>query len=164
MDSLIDPKTAINTAKLISTGSSLFLTGYALSFSWNTFPALYDVRPQMSAPVFKQVINSAGQIIPPFTLLSIATSAYVAYYHPQQRQEWTTAAIAMALTFPWTGLVMAKGTSRLQTIAMDEKVKRKSEQNLEHRQLLIRWVKQNWIIIALQAVSGVVALKAIAEA
>jgi hypothetical protein len=164
MDSIIDPKTAINTAKLLSTGSSLFLTGYCLSYSWNTFPALYDVRPQVSTPVFKQIWSSASPIVPPLTLLSTATSAYVAYYFPEQRREWATAAIAMALTVPWTGLVMMKGINRLQAIAGDEAMKRKSEQNLQHRQLLIRWVKQNWIAVALQAASGVIALKAIVEA
>lgn len=59
---------------------------------------------------------------------------------------------------------MTKGINRLRVIADNEVVKRKSEQNLEHRQLLIRWVKQNWIAVALQAVSGVVALKALVEA
>ena len=59
---------------------------------------------------------------------------------------------------------MMRGIRRLQTIADNGAAKRKSEQNLEHRQLLIRWVKQNWISVALQAVSGVVALKAIVEA
>jgi hypothetical protein len=164
MDSLVDPKTAINTAKLLSAGSSFFLAGYCLSFSWNTFPAIYDVRPQVSTPVFKQIWAAAGPIVPPLTILSTATSAYVAYYLPEQRREWTTAAVAMFLGVPWTGLVMWKGITKLQTIADSDALKRKSEQNLEHRQLLIRWVKQNWIAVALQAVSGVVALKAIVEA
>ena len=57
-----------------------------------------------------------------------------------------------------------KGVNRLQAIAGNEAVQKKSEQNLEHRQLLIRWVKQNWIAVMLQAVSGVVALKAIVDA
>lgn len=142
----------------------MFLTGYCLSFSWNTFPALYEVRPQVSAPAFKQIFGNAGPIVPPLTLLSTATSAYVAYYFPQQRREWTTAAVAMGLSVVWTGIFMTKGINRLKAIADDEKKTRKSEQNLEHRQLLIRWVKQNWVSVALQAVSGVVALKAIVEA
>ena len=163
MDS-IDPKTALNTAKLISTGSSLFLTGYCMSFSWNTFPALYDVKPQASVPAFKQIWGTAGSIVPPLTVLSTATSAYVAYYFPQQRREWTTAAVAMGLSVVWTGAFMMKSISRLKAIGDNDAVIRKSEQNLEHRQLLISWVKRNWISVALQAVSGVVALEAIVEA
>ena len=56
---------------------------------------------------------------------------------------------------------MVPGVRRLQQISEKKEVLLKSEQSLEHRQLLIRWVKQNYVSVMLQLVSGVVALRAI---
>ena len=83
---------------------------------------------------------------------------------PEQRREWTTAAVTMASTILWTGLVMRSGVNRLLAISEQDKVMLKTEQNLEHRQLLIRWVKQNYVAVMLQLASGVVALRAIVAA
>ena len=59
---------------------------------------------------------------------------------------------------------MRPGISRLQAISENKEVILKSEQTLEHRQLLIRWVKQNYVAVVLQLVSGFVALKAVIQA
>lgn len=164
MDNYIDPQAAIRTAKLLSAASSLLVGGYSLAFSQNNIPALYDQRPQSSVPAFRSMCWSASAITPPLALLSTSTSAYLAYALPEQRREWTTAAVAMASTFLWTGLVMVPGIGRLMAISEDKDVMLKSEQNLEHRQLLIRWVKQNYVTVTLKLVSGVVALRAIVAA
>ena len=161
MDAYVDPRTANQTAKLLSSASSLLLGGYCLSFSQNSIPPLYDVRPQISTPVFSAICGSAIPILPPLTLLSTSASAYLAYALPEQRRQWATSAIAMGLTFVWRGMVMVPGVRRLQQISEKKEVLLKSEQSLEHRQLLIRWVKQNYVSVMLQLVSGVVALRAI---
>lgn len=70
----------------------------------------------------------------------------------------------MFLTVPWTRFVMMGGVKRLLTISKDEKVKAKSEMNLEHRQLLVRFAKQNYIAVALQLFSGVTGLLAVLKA
>ena len=59
---------------------------------------------------------------------------------------------------------MAKGINRLVAISEDEKVTKKSEQNLEHRQLFIRWVKQSYVMVALQVFSGVTGLMTVLKA
>ncbi|KAK3709370.1 hypothetical protein LTR37_010931 [Vermiconidia calcicola] len=140
MDSFIDPKTAIQTAKLISFPSALFLTGYSLSLSQNTIPALYDHKPQTTAPAFKSILDSAGRIAPALTILSTTASAYLAYTLPEQRREWATAAAAMLLTFPWGGMAMMPGIKKLVAISENKGKIAKSEQSLEHRQLMIRGI------------------------
>lgn len=161
MDGIIDPKTVISTAKLVSFPSAFFVAGYCYSFSHNTFPAIREQRPQFSATSFKQIWTNANPIVPGLTLLSTSAAAYLAYAVPEQRREWTKAAIAMAVSVPWTALVMGPSTKRLIEIASDEKKTSKSEQNLEHRQLLIRWVKQNYVAVALQLASAVFGVQAI---
>ena len=161
MDGIIDPKTAIQTAKLISVPSAFFVAGYCYSFSQNALPAIYDHRPQFSASVFSQISKSAGPVVPTLTAISISAYAYLAYAIPEQRREWSKAAVAMALTVPWTGLVMGPGIKRLIEISQDKEKTLKSEQNLEHRQRLIRWVKQNYVAVALQVASAVFGVRAI---
>ena len=164
MDNIISPQTALYTAKLASFGPALFLGGYCLSFGQATVPSLYEVRPQISTKVYAHLHRAAGPILPTLALLSTGASAYLAYAIPSQRREWTTAAVAMFAIFPWNLLVMAKGINRLVKISEDEKVARKSEQNLEHRQLLKRWVSQSYVMVALQLFSGVTGLMTVLKA
>ena len=67
----------------------------------------------------------------------------------------------MFVSVPWTFLVMSKGIKRLNEIANDKTKMEKSEQNLEHRQLLIRWCKQNYVAVALQVASAVFGVRAV---
>jgi hypothetical protein len=164
MDSIVSPQTALHLAKISSFPAALLLSGYTLSFSQNTIPALYDHRPQTTAKVFSAIWNRAAPIEPTLTVLSTTASAYLAYVIPEQRREWGTAAAAMFLTIPWTYLVMMKGIWRLREISNDEKKTKKSEMNLEHRQLMIRWVKANWVSVALQLFSGVTGMLAVLKA
>lgn len=59
---------------------------------------------------------------------------------------------------------MMGGIRRLLAISKDERVKAKSEMNLEHRQLLVRFAKQNYISVALQLFSGITGLLAALKA
>lgn len=163
MDGIIDHKTAISTAKLVSFPSAFFVAGYCLSFSNNVFPAIYDHRPQFSATSFKQIWSNANPLVPALTLVSTSASAYLAYAIPEQRSEWTKAAVAMFVSVPWTGLVMGPGIKRLNEIASNKEKMSKSEQNLEHRQLLIRWCKQNYVAVALQFASAVFGVRAVLD-
>ncbi|KAK5175724.1 uncharacterized protein LTR77_000863 [Saxophila tyrrhenica] len=151
----------IRTATFLSFPPALILTGYTLSFSHSTVPALYDHKPQQTTPIFRLLSTHSSALIPTLTLLSTSASAYLAYVLPEQRREWTTAAAAMFLTVPWRALMMGKGEKRLVEISKEERVRAKSEMTLEHRQLMIRWVKMNWVNVVLGAVSGVTGLMAV---
>jgi hypothetical protein len=164
MDSIISPQTAIRLAKLTSFPAAFVLSGYMLSFSHNTVPALYDHKPQVTAKVFTAFHKNAGAIFPGLTFLSASASAYLAYALPEERREWATAATAMFATIPWALYSMTRQPTRMEAIATDERVTAKSEMTLEHRQLMIRWVKANWINVALQMFSGVSGLLAVVKA
>ena len=64
----------------------------------------------------------------------------------------------MISTVPWTTLVMLPGIRRIFAIDRNKEVQLKSEQNLEHRQKMVRFVKQNYVAVALQLVSAVAGL------
>ncbi|KAK3056622.1 hypothetical protein LTR09_002415 [Extremus antarcticus] len=160
----MDPTTALRTATLLSFPSALLLTGYTLSFSQNILPALRDHKPQTTLPVFAALWSRASLIVPTLTLLSGSASAYLAYVLPGQRREWTTAAAAMLLTLSWRAVVMMKGEQRLNEMSKDERVRAKSEMTLEHRQLMVRWEKMNWVNVVLTMVSGVTGLLAVVKA
>lgn len=160
MDGIVDPRTAIQAAKLVSFPSAFFLAGYGYSYSHNTIPSLYDLRPQISTPVFTRLWSGRSPLFTSLTVLSTSASAYLAYVLPEHRRSWTTAAAAMFLTMPWTGLVMLPGIRRIFTIDQNKQVQLKSEQTLEHRQKMIRFVKQNYVTVALYIVSALAGLRA----
>lgn len=68
------------------------------------------------------------------------------------------AGLAALVTGPWTSLVMGPGIKRLIEMEGDVKVLEKSEQTLEHEQLLRRWVRGNFVSTALYILSGGVGL------
>ena len=158
MAGLID---TIPTAKLLSFSTAFTLAGYNLSFSQNVLPAIYDHRPQFSALAFRQIYKSFYPLVPCLSLLSVSSSAYLAYVLPtEEKRQWQVAALTMFGSLSWTAWVMIPGTERLRAIAEKKEVTEKSEMNLEHRQLMIRWVKQNYVVVALQFVSAVLGLRA----
>ena len=164
MDAYISPQTSLHLARLASFPPALLLTGYTLSLPHATLPALLDHRPQTTTPAFTNLYRSAGPLISTLTLISTSASAYLAYALPAQRREWITAAAAMFLTIPWVGLVMGKGIARLGAIAGDERVVRKSEENLEHTQIFARLVKQGWVLVVLQGLAAGTGLMASVKA
>ena len=163
MDGLIDHKTTVRTIQLISVPSAFFVAGYCLSLSQNVLPAIYDHPPQFSAPSLKQIFSNATSVVPTITVASTAAFSYLAYTLPDRRREWTRAAIAMAITVPWASLVMGPDIRRLNEIASDKAKMLKSEQNLEHRQLLVRWMKQNYVTVVLQLASAAFGLQAMSK-
>lgn len=163
MDSIISYKTASQAVQLISVPSAFLVAGYCLSFSQNVLPAIYDHPPQFSTPSSKQIFSNATSVVSTITAASTAAFSYLAYTLPDRRREWIRAAIAMAITVPWTGLVVAPGIRRLNEIGSDKAKMLKSEQNLEHRQLLIRWMKQNYVTVVLQLASAVFGLQAMSK-
>lgn len=163
MDKYIDPKTAIQTAKLVSFSSAFLSAGYTLSFSQAVVPALYDHSPLFSTPAFNRIWKSNAALVPFFHTLSLSASTYLAYVLPEKRQSWTIAAVVMALTLPWTGLVMGPGVKRLQQIEENKQATLKSEQSLEHRQLMTRWVRQNYFAVLFSFASAAVGVLAAIE-
>lgn len=55
---------------------------------------------------------------------------------------------------------MLPGIRRIFTIDQNKQVQLKSEQTLEHRQKMIRFVKQNYVTVALYIVSALAGLRA----
>lgn len=157
----MDPRTAIQTAKLIAVPLPLILAGYSFTLSQNAVPALYDQSAEASTPVFKAISAAAGSIVVPGTLLSTAASAYLAYVLPDQRNLWTTAAAALFALTPYTALRVFPGSAnRLIKISGDKALQGKASANLEHRQLMQKWVRQNYVRVALMVIAGVAGLQA----
>lgn len=157
----MDTSTAIHYAKLVSFPTAFFLSGYSLSYSQCTVPQLYDVRPQISTPIFKNVFYGGASVVVPGALLSSAASAFLAYAVPEHRRVWASAAAAVLFTQPWTALVMMPGIKRLLEISeANAAVQSKVEQTLEHRQLLKTWVAQNFLRAGLYFVGGLAGMYA----
>lgn len=57
-----------------------------------------------------------------------------------------------------------KGIRRVAAIAGDERVVRKSEMNLEHRQIFARLARQGWVLVGLQLASAVTGLLVVVPA
>lgn len=154
----MDSPARIQTAQLLSTTSSLLVAGYTLGFSQNGVSELYDERPQISTPIFTRIFYAGGRVAAPLSISSLLSSAYLAYVIPEKRKLWATAAaLILAIRFG-TEYVMMPGIKRLIAISEDEEVQEKTEQTLEHRQLMIRWVKQNYLRSTAALVSGLVGL------
>ncbi len=160
MDSILSSQTAIQTAKLASFPIAFFLSGYTWS-SQNAITSLLDHRPQATAPATSDLLRRSAPIVHPLTMLSTCSSAYLAYALPEQRRAWTTSAIAMGLTVAWGMWTVVAPVKRLEAISKDEQKVRKSEQNLEHRQIMAKWVSRNNISLLLQVVSAVTGLLAV---
>lgn len=150
----------LQVAKIISTTTSLVISGYTLGFSQNGVLELYDERPQISTPIFKRIYYTGGFAAIPFSISSMLSSAYLAYAIPEKRKLWGVAAtLILGIRF-WTEYVMMPGIKRLIAISDDRRIQEKSEQTLEHRQLMIRSVKQNYIRSAAAFASGLLGLLA----
>lgn len=161
MEGIIDQKTAFQAAQFTSAASALFVAGYGFAFSQSAVPQLYDVKPQISTPVFKQVYYQGAKVVPPATILAAASAGYLAYVVPEQRREYIKVAAAALATQVWTLVFMLPGIKRLIAISeADEKTQGRIEMSLEHRQLMIRWVRQNWIRTGMSLYAGVTALRA----
>ncbi|KXL43603.1 hypothetical protein M433DRAFT_144912 [Acidomyces richmondensis BFW] len=161
MAALLDPKQLIHSAKVIAVPIPFFLAGYSFACSYTAVPALYDQKAEDSTPPFvKLVFLGGGGVVLPSSVLSAAASAYLAYVLPSQRSFWATAAGALLVPPIWTGLVMKANISRLIEISKDKSMQEKATANLEARQRLIKWTKQNYVRVAAFMVAGIAAVRA----
>ena len=117
---------------------------------------LYTTRTKMATIPLSQ--------IPTLTLLSGSASAYLAYAIPAQRREFTIAAATIFATVPWSAWTIMPRVARLIAISEDNAKVEKSEQSLEHRQLLVLTARRKYIMVVMQLVSAVVGLRAIVNA
>ena len=152
----MDPTSAIRTAKLLSVATTTLAAGYSFSFSQNAVPLTYDIPASFSTPIFKGVFWKGAYVAVPSGLISGAASLYLAYVLPSQRRLWVTAAVMSMSTAPWTSVVMMPGIKKLLGISEDKAKQTKSDQNLEHRQLLKTWVAQNYFRASLFLTGGLV--------
>lgn len=160
MEGIIDQKAVLQAAQFASAASALFAAGYGFAFSQNVLPTLYDVKPQISTPAFKQIYYQGAKVVPPTTILAAASAGYLAYVLPEQRNEYIKVVAASLATQVWTVVVMMPSIKRLLAISeADEKTQGRIEMSLEHRQLMIKWVRQNWVRSGLALFAGVTALR-----
>ncbi|KAK5127308.1 hypothetical protein LTR08_004435 [Meristemomyces frigidus] len=161
MTSLLDTPTLIQTAKLIAVPLPFALAGYSFAFSQNAVPHLYNHSAEISTPLLKKIYHGGAIIVVPGGLFSLITTAYLAYAIPSQRTTWTTAAGSLFCLSLWTPLVMIPSNiRRLIEISESPKMQERASANLEARQLLTKWVQQNYLRVGLLLVAGVAGLKA----
>lgn len=156
----MDNPTLIRSAKLLTIPIPLLLAGWSLGFSRNSVPPLYDQPADISTPIFVRIFYSGGPVILPGSLITQAATAYLTYIEPANRRIWGFAFGCQVALSLWTWLVMFKGIGRLITISESPELQEKATANLEARQLMVRWVKQNYVRSALLAATGFAALGA----
>lgn len=156
----MDSATLIRTAKLIALPLPFALAGYSYAFSQNAVPLIYDAPAHVATPVFKGVYYRGAATVLPGSVAAASAAAYLAYALPAQRNIWAIAA-AFTLSAPvYTGLIMKAGINRLLEIDGSKAMQEKATATLEHRQLLVKWVGQNYIRAALWLAAGLTALRA----
>ena len=161
MTSFTNTATLIQTAKLIAVPLPLILAGYSFGHSQNTVPHLYDQRAEISTPILKKLYYGGATVMVPGGILSLAATLYLAYAIPSERSSWATAAGSLLAFSLWTPLVMLPSNiTRLLEISGSTKLQEKASANLEARQLLSKWVQQNYVRAALLFVAGVAGLRA----
>ncbi|KAI7523210.1 hypothetical protein KC331_g18801, partial [Hortaea werneckii] len=78
-----------------------------------------------------------------------------------QRNLWATAAGSLVALIAWTPLVMRRSNIvRLLEISESKALQEKATATLEARQLLVKWVRQNYVRAALAFVAGVYSVRA----
>jgi len=152
----------IHAAKLLAVPLSFALTGFSLAFSTIAVPALYDLPASASAPTLVHIFRQGGTLVVPSTLLLTTTATYLSYIIPRQRRLWAFVAVAAVLPLPWTTAVMLPSNiSRLVEISEGGKAAQdRATANLEARQLLKKWVWQNYVRGGLVLAAGVAAVQA----
>jgi len=156
----MDSRTALQTAKLIAVPLPFALAGYSFAFSQSAVPQLYDQPAEVATPILKSIYYKGAAVVVPGNFLSLAATAYLAWKIPAQRHTWATAAGSLVALILWTPLVMAPSNiKRLLEISESKALQTKATANLEHRQLLAKWVGQNYVRMALLLVAGVAGLQ-----
>merc|ERR1711915_1078112 len=136
---ILDSRQLFQAAKLIAVPLPFALAGYSYAFSQNAVPALYDQPAEVSAPAIKDIYQSGAKFVVPGNILSLAATAYLA----------------------WTALVMRRSNIvRLLEISESKTLQEKATATLEARQLLVKWVRQNYVRAALAFVAGVYSVRA----
>ena len=153
----MDSTPVIFTVKLASIIPSLMLAGYTVA-RYGYISRLYDERPQISTSLFKTSFRHSGKWAVPMCQFMLLASAYLAYFIPEKRKLWIVAADMAIGELVWTRFAMFPGIQRIIAISEDEKVQKKCEQTLEHRQLMTTWAKQNFVRTAFAVVGGMAGL------
>ncbi|KAI7087330.1 hypothetical protein KC356_g4230 [Hortaea werneckii] len=159
--SILDSRQLLQAAKLIAVPLPFALAGYSYAFSQNAVPALYDQPAEVSTPAIKDIYQSGAKFVVPGNILSLAATAYLAWKFPAQRSLWATAAGSLVALIAWTPLVMRRSNIvRLLEISESKALQEKATATLEARQLLIKWVRQNYVRAALAFAAGVYSVRA----
>jgi len=144
----------IQAAKLIAVPLPFALAGYSFAFSQTAVPLLYDQKAEFSVPTVVGIYQNGTSVMMPGTILASAAAAYLAYIHPAQRNIWATAAVSAILPGLWTNLVMyPSNIKRLIAINGSKAAQEKATVSLEARQLLKKWVFQNYFRVGFLVVS-----------
>lgn len=159
--SILDSRQLLQAAKLIAVPLPFALAGYSYAFSQNAVPPLYDQPAEVSTPIIKHIYTNGAKVVVPSNLLSLVATSYLAWKLPAQRNTWATAAASLLGLIVWTPLVMHKSNiNRLLDISNSKALQERATATLEARQLLVRWVRENYVRMALSLTAGIVAVRA----
>lgn len=152
----MDQESRIRAAQIISITTSFLIAGYTLGHSQNGIAELYDEPVQVSTRIFTRIYKKGGDVALPLSIAAGMTAVYLALMISEKQVPWSIAAALIAAIRFWTHYIMLPGIERLVVISENDEMQRKSEQTLEHRQLLRSWVNQNYVRCAAALASGLV--------
>lgn len=159
--SILDSRQLLQAAKLIAVPLPFAVAGYSYAFSQNAVPALYEQPAEVSTPAIRDIYRNGARFVVPGNILSLAATAFLAWKLPAQRNLWSTAAGSLVALIAWTPLVMLKSNiNRLLQISESKALQEKATVTLEARQLLIRWVRENYVRVALSLAAGIAGVRA----
>lgn len=161
MADVMNPRTAIQAAKLTSIPVAFVLAGYGYCASHNSVPQLYDKSPSISTPIFTQVYRVGAGVVVPGAALSAAASAYLAYAIPAQRALWAVASASTIGALPFTAIVMMPGIKRLIAMSESSAEQENTARTGEHVELLKKWAAQNYVRGSLFLMGAMIGLVAV---
>jgi hypothetical protein len=142
-------------AKIVAIPSAFLLGSYNFTFSQNVMPHLIHQNPSIITPVFAKIYYTGAATIAPVAMAAIASYGYLAYKSDTtNRKFYTTSALLMFGTLPWTQLVMGPGIQRLIEISRNEGLLAQNGVKEEVVKLLKTWAAQNYFRSSLHVTAG----------
>ena len=154
----MDSTTTIGLLKITSIALPLALSGYSFSASHINVTNLYNLPLSKSAPIFATVFRQGGKLMVPAVLVAASSSSYLAYTLTAQRALWAATGVFPFAILPFTSVVMIPGINRVLKVADSSEADRELYTQDEYRELMRKWVGQNYVRALLLFAGGMVGL------
>lgn len=161
----MDPTpTTLRVAALASTSMALGTAGIILSISTFTTPILSDInrdpetKPKLALKNMRDLFSTGSHFIPQLSVVSAAGYAYLAYFLPAKRQEYSIAAGAVASILPFTTLVMWPIANRRLKELGDKAREGRNASEAETEELFSSFGWLNTVRAGLMGAGGVIGL------